>query len=208
MAVAMISDRHQKIGHELLHRQCWNWGRDIIRPEGNLLLKAGFSKHPTPDKEKGSSYYSLEMSNGDRLMLWGFGLLYVTPVKGCVYLNRYEFEPIWFPKKAIREPIWTPSMMPVKQSPPSLTIPIEIVIAAIRYIAGYEEWVLSVCGLEYRLNVLQEWEQPTELLPPQDLPQSWLSLADSMYPMKNEIGKKGLFQILLKLLVPYVTDRA
>ena len=183
MAVSPISGPRRRKGQELLHRQCWNWGRDIVRSEGNLLLEAGFLKRRPPEGEAGSSCYTLALSGGDSLMLWGFGLLYGTPRRGGVYLNRYEFRPVWLPSDTIRGPIWKPDMVPAGQAPPSLRVPVDLTVSAIRCIADYEEWVLARCGLEYRRAVLWQWKGPSghsRQLPPQMLPQAWRTLADAI----------------------------
>ncbi|MYH51124.1 MAG: hypothetical protein F4151_16785 [Gammaproteobacteria bacterium] len=172
-----MSELCRSKGQELLHRQCWNWGRDIVRPEGNLLLEAGFLRRRPPVGEAGSSCYTLAPSDGDRLMLWGFGLLYGTPRRGGVYLNRYEFRPVWLPSERIQGPVWKPDTIPAGQAPPSLRVPVDLTVSAIRRIADYEEWVLARCGLEYRRAVLRQWRGPSEHLPPQTLPQAWRSLA-------------------------------
>ncbi len=113
-------------------------------------------------------------------MLWGFGLLYGTPLKGYVYLNRYQFQPDWLPWAVLHGPIWRPDMIPSGQVPPSLRNPVDLTVTAIRHIADYEEGVLSRCGLEYRRAILHEWEQPFEPPLPQELPQAWRTLADAI----------------------------
>ena len=189
-----VSGPRRRKGQELLHQQCWNWGRDIVRREGNLLLEAGFLKRRPPEGEAGSSCYTLALSNGDSLMLWGFGLLYGTPQKGGVYLNRYAFRPDWLPSETMQGPMWKPDMIPAGQAPPSLHIPVDLTVAAIRRVADYEEWVLARCGLEYRRAVLRQWKQPSGRLPPQTLPHAWRALADAIdgHPRPEPVEKSGL----------------
>ncbi|MCY3599246.1 MAG: hypothetical protein OXN85_04645 [Gemmatimonadetes bacterium] len=175
-----ISGAPLRKGQALLHQQCWHWGRDIVRPEGNLLLDAGFLKRRPPEGEAGSSCYTLELPAGDRLMLWGFGVLYRTTRQGGVYLNRYRFRPVWLPSETIQEPIWQAGMVPAGQRPPSPRVPVDLTVAAIRRIADYEEWVLARCGLEYRRAVLRQWNRPSEQLPPEALPEAWRTLADAI----------------------------
>ena len=170
MAVSRISGANLSKGQELLHRQCWNWGRDIERRDGNLLLEAGFLRTRPPEGVAGSSCYTLALPGSDSLMLWGFGLLYGTPRKGCVFLNRYQFRPRWLPLETLREPIWKPSMIPTAHMPPSPRVPVDLTVAAIRRIADYEEWALARCGLEYRRAVMPEEDRHSERLPPQTLP--------------------------------------
>ena len=176
--MSQISGARLRRGQELLHRQCWNWGRDIVRPDGNLLLEAGFLQRRPPEGEAGSSCYTLALPDRDSLMLWGFGLLYGTPREGCVFLNRYLFRPRWLPLETVQEPIWKPGMIPTAQTPPSPRVPVDLTVAAIRRIADYEEWALARCGLEYRCAILREEDRPAEQLPPQKLPEAWRALAD------------------------------
>ena len=65
MAVSPISGARRRKGQEVLDRQCWNWGRDIVRPEGNLLLEAGFLKRRPHEGEAGSSCYTLTLPERD-----------------------------------------------------------------------------------------------------------------------------------------------
>ena len=185
-----ISGPCRRKGQKLLHQQCWNWGRDILRPEGNLLIEAGYLNRRPPEGEPGSSCYTLALPNGDSLMLWGFGLLYWTPRKGGVYLNRYAFRPDWIPSETIRGPIWKPDMIPAAQAPPSPRMPVDLTVAAIRRVADYEEWVLARCGLEYRRAVLREWRQQSDQLPPQTVPEAWRALADAIngHPHPARVG--------------------
>lgn len=175
-----ISGARRRKGQELLDRQCWNWGRDIERPEGNLLIEAGFLRRRPPAGETGSSCYTLALPDGDSLKLWGFGFLYGTPRKGGVFLNRFQFRPVWLPSERVQKPIWTPDMLPAGQTPPSPRVPVDLTVAAIRRIAEYEEWALARCGLEYRRTVLRQWKRPSKRLPPQALPQAWRALADAI----------------------------
>ena len=175
-----ISGATRRNGQKLLDRQCWNWGRDILRPEGNLLLEAGFLKRRPPEGEVGSSCYTLVLPDGDSLMVWGFGLLYATPRKGVVYLNRYQFRPVWLQSETVQEPIWKPDKIPAAQTPPSPRVPVDLTVVAVRRIADYEEWVLARCGLEYRRAVLRQWKRHSKRLPPEAVPQAWRALADAI----------------------------
>ena len=178
--MSLLTGAPRRKGQALLHQQCWNWGRDIVRPEGNLLLEAGFNRQRPPEGEDGSSCYSLELPADGQLMLWGFGLFYGTSGQGGVYLKRYEFRPEWLPLEAVQEPIWKPAMVPEEQTPPSPRVPLELTAAAARRLADYEEWVLEGCGLEYRCGVLRQWKQAAKALPPQTVPQAWRGVADAI----------------------------
>jgi hypothetical protein len=151
-----------------------------VRSEGNLLLEAGFLKRRPPEGEVGSSCYTLSLPDGERLMLWGFGLFYGTPRQGGVYLNRYQFQPRWLPLETLQEQIWKPDMIPTAQTPPSPRVLVELTVAAVRRIANYEEWVLARCGLEYRCAVLRQWKQASKGVPPQTLPLAWRAVAEAI----------------------------
>ena len=97
-------------------------------------------------------------------MLWGFGLLYGTPRKGGVFLNRFEFRPVWLPSETVQEPMWTPDTIPTGQTPLSPRVPVDLTVAAIRRIAAYEEWALARYGLAYRRAVLRQWKRPSKLI--------------------------------------------
>jgi len=180
MAVSPISGPRRRRGQKLLHQQCWNWGRDILHPEGNLLVEAGYLKRRPPEGEAGTSWYTRSLPDGDSLVLWGFGVLYGTPREGGVYLNRYQFRPVWLPSETLQEPIWKPDMIPTGQTPPSPRMPVDLTVAAIRRIADYEEWALARCGVEYRRAVLRKWNRPSERPSPHTLPQAWRALADAI----------------------------
>ena len=180
MALSPISGPRRRRGQKLLHWQCWIWGRDIVRPEGNLLLEAGYLRRRPPEGEAGTSWYTRSLPDGDSLVLWGFGVLYGTPREGGVYLNRYQFRPVWLPSETVREPIWKADMIPTGQTPPSPRMPVDLTVAAIRRIADYEEWALARCGVEYRRAVLRKWNRPSERPSPQTLPQAWRTLADAI----------------------------
>ncbi len=172
-----MSAATRRLGQRLLHQQCWNWGRDILRPEGNLLLEAGFCRQRAPEGELGSSRYELELADGAVLLLWGFGLYFGEPERGGVYLNRYQFQPEWMPLELVRPLIWRPDMIPQGQKPPSAELPFDLTARVAIQIADYEDWILSRRGLDYRRNVLREWKQAAKGLPPQTLPQSWRDIA-------------------------------
>ena len=64
---------------KLLSQQVWCWGRDIERIEGNWLMEIGFERsEPTFRCENCDSIYSLELSNGKRVILRAFGVFSVS----------------------------------------------------------------------------------------------------------------------------------
>ena len=174
-----IPDDHRRKGQELLHQQCWNWGRDILHPKGNLLLEAGFTRQPPPQGVAGATRYVLRLADAGRWMLWGFGFFYGTPDLGGVYVNRFQFRPQWMDLDAVEKAIWKPDMVPAGELPPDPSVPLKLAASAVRRIADYEDWVLDRCGLPYRRAVLAQWRQDSEM-PPEKLPEAWRALAEQI----------------------------
>ena len=52
-----MGKRVRRLGQSLLTQQCWCWGRDVTRPDGNLLLQYGFTRHRPPGQERGATTY-------------------------------------------------------------------------------------------------------------------------------------------------------
>jgi len=192
MAVRPISDAHRRKGQELLHQQCWNWGRDIRRPEGNLLMEAGFTRQRPPQGVTGATRYVLRLAGAGCWMLWGFGFFYGTPDLGGVYVNRFHFRPRWMGLDAVEEPIWNPDMVPSGELPPDPSVPLKLAASAVRRIADYEDWVLDRCGLPYRRAVLAQWRETTKMAPDR-LPEAWRALAEQIesasWPHLRELSR-------------------
>jgi hypothetical protein len=166
----------------LLHQQCWQWGQDIRRPEGNLLLAYGLERMRPPAGIAGSSTYFVGVAGG-WIRLWGFGLVYAQNGR-AVYLHRYQFEPLLVDPSAAREPIWTPDLLrPIGGWDPQTGA------KALVWIANYERWVLREFGLSYRRSVLWNWHEPAVL--PEQLPAAWETLAWEMERRNWETGASG-----------------
>jgi len=93
----VISDGSAKFGgifRDLamgLNQQMFYWGRDVVHPDGNLLVSAGFQKRPAAALQS-ASCYSLEFSGG-RIELHGSyagwfqentGFLFIRPLARSV----------------------------------------------------------------------------------------------------------------------------
>ena len=129
-------------GAALLNLQCWLWGQDIRRTEGNLLLHYGADRLRPPKDVTGCSQYSFALTGGTALKLWGFGIYVGKPDRGC-YLNRYEF----VPRVAGSDDCWNAeAFRAAPRNPPLQAIP-----EALRWIANYERWVLRETGTAWRL---------------------------------------------------------
>ncbi len=146
-----------KRGEVLLNQQCWCWGKDIVRPEGNLLPEYGFERECPPEGKKGATRYSRRLPSGEMLHLWGFGFWVGCPQHGAIYLNRFVFVPQTTPRKEIRTPVWEASQLCAK---PLLSVKERAAMhwllpLALREISDYERWVLKTFGKEYRHEIVQ-----------------------------------------------------
>jgi len=149
-AAAHLPNRIQRRGQQLLSQQCWLWGRDVKRNDGNLLMAFGFERLRPPEGISGSTQYTLHSSNDFRVRLWGFGM-YFGHDQG-IYVNRYEF----VARTATFKEGW--------QGPNSIgSLPrsrdLHLLAQASGWIAAYESWVLRTAGLSYRQSALQGWKE-------------------------------------------------
>ena len=187
-----ISDAQRRKGQALLHQQCWNWGRDILRPEGNLLVEAGFTRQRPPQGVTGATRYVLRLAGAECWMLWGFGFFYGTPDLGGVYVNRFQFRPRWMGLDAVGGPIWNPDMIPTGEPPPDPSVLLKLAATAVRRIADYEDWTLNRCGLPYRQAVLAQWRADAKIAP-ERLPEAWRVLAGQIesasWPHLSELSR-------------------
>lgn len=165
---ALLPFRVSKRGAALLNLQCWLWGQDIRRTEGNLLLEYGLERLRPPKEVSGCSQYSTRLRDGSLLKLWGFGM-YCGAVEG-VYLNRFSF----VPRTATLQDGWTANLFSQgKRTGVPTCLPL-----ALRWIAGYEEWVLQTAGRQYRLCAAGAG--PDATCASMQLPAAWYGLAEEI----------------------------
>lgn len=95
-------------GAALMHQQCWLWGQDVKRPQENVLLDYGFTRHRAPETEctRGCTGYELLLPDGRAIVLWGFGLFLGDRDLGGMYVKRYGFSPRWLKESRLSLPIW------------------------------------------------------------------------------------------------------
>lgn len=159
-----------KRGCALLHAQCWLWGHDVRRAEGNLLLEQGFERVRAPKNVCGCSQYTLVLEDGLQLRLWGFGLFLGRPRGDAfegLYVNRYAFTP-WY--STLRGDVWEAHRF--KRLPRSTDWP--LLARALRWVEMYEQNVQSAVGPQYREQCLRGW-QDHQLTAP-SLRQGWIEL--------------------------------
>jgi len=161
-------------GIALLHQQCWCWGADIRRAEGNLLLAYGFKRRRPPQPSSGSSRYTLEL-DGAGVHLWGFGAVWQEQ-RAAVFIGRYEFLPTLVPPEALGGDVWTRDQLrsaPVP--PPEWPRALSGLARFCRFNADYERWVRHTVGLAWREQVLAGWSEL--VVPAADFADSWDGMA-------------------------------
>jgi hypothetical protein len=172
----------------LLDQQLWCWGRDIARPEGNVLLGMGFRRHRPPDPRRGhGTLYTATLDGNAEVWLWGFGLLYRDPALGCVFLRRYGFDPVLIdrlPEPAAHRP---EDLGPLTR--PATTTQLAAARALVRgvagWVAGYEHWVAETLGLDYRAGVLDARDKKLGV-PAAAIATSWERLARKAFRCDGE----------------------
>lgn len=176
----------RRAAQQLLAQQCWCWGRDARRAEGNLLLEYGFERRRPPAAEPGATIYSLDTPNAI-LRLWAFGFFWgeagVESGRG-VYVGRFEFAPLWWEgdqaPAAHAPPHLAPRHWPGLRAPRTLIERREtrrMLGAALREFARYEGWVCAGFGAPYRCGCLEAWGPKERFSPPDEVAARWGDLA-------------------------------
>lgn len=174
----LLPARVRRRGESLMHQQCWCWGQDIRRHEGNLLLAHGFSRVRPVEARQGSSRYTLTLAPGRRLTVWGWGLLVADLGLGAVLIGRYAFGPRYSDDWRIGRDAHVPADLS------SLAVPWAadhwrragaLLGLAFRWTADYERWVAATAGAAYRDAVLTAWGHGRDRA--ETLPSAWHRLA-------------------------------
>ncbi|MBM3736134.1 MAG: hypothetical protein FJW39_10140 [Acidobacteria bacterium] len=164
-------------GAELMHQQCWCWGQDVRRPNGNLLLEYGFERSGPPAEVSGSSRYLLDR-DGARIVLWGFGVGYVVEGVGGIYVNRYCFVPRWMGEFAPIDSVWRAEELASLRRPftrREIRRSRRLLQSLMRWIASYERWVEETWGPHYRAGTLVAWNRTS--IPATRMAVEWKLLA-------------------------------
>jgi len=134
----------------LFSKQLYGIGKDILYGN-NLLLRYGFTRQRPPAPDLGSSQYSLA-DRDDRIILWGFGMVFATGNDG-LFLWRHEFEPKLLDASLLPSNIWAPEQLPecaVPETPDETLLTLRLLVKSVRWLEGYEKWIVSTCGQSYR----------------------------------------------------------
>ncbi len=169
-------------GSRLLTQQCWYWGCDVRRPEGNLLLDLGFARTRPPEGVEGSTLYALEPAPGVQLILWSFGVFYGRAGTGGLFLNRFRFEPLLTDQTTLLQEIWQIEQLPNlgRAGDADRARLAGLLCELLRWVIAYEHTVLAVQGLAYREACLAQWSRQKLGLPAHALVPAWQTLAEEI----------------------------
>lgn len=141
-------------------------GSDIRYGEGNLLLTYGFWRDRAPAPHIGSNMYSFHPSPGQLVALWGWGLFYGDTSLGGLFIGRNGFAPMITSTATLPTPLFSSGDLPSLRVPTTETeyqLVGRLTGNALRWVAGYEAWVLPIVGESHRLACLAEWrKRPVE----------------------------------------------
>ncbi len=187
----------RRTGTVLFDQQMWCWGRDVVRPEGNLLIAYGFTRcgreselFPRerwisagggPEQRVSTSGYVLRPSETVPpywVGLWGWGMLYGTSRTPTLFLRRFTFEPRLLSLTSPPTSTVDPDDLQADTLPPHANQRSELrslFAAALRWIAEYERWVEQTVGFAYRHRCVQQWFKKG--IPAQEMTATWEQLA-------------------------------
>lgn len=164
----------RRFAEQLMTQQLWCWGRDIRSPVGNLLLMRGFERFREPGKGSGgATCYRLD-EDGLHLALWGFGIFIGHRRDGGLFVDRYEFSPVWAPFDSIAIGIHHPKDLPAMKRPSTgrqWQMAHRLCHRLFEWLTIYEEWVIGVAGAEHRRRCVRTWLHP--FLAAEDMSAAW-----------------------------------
>lgn len=136
--------------------QMWLWGRDVLRPEGNLLITQGLTRVPPSDLQRGRTFYRLK-SQGESVSLWGWGMFYGIEGLGGLFLNRHRFQLLWTDQAVLSTEVSKFEDLRDFCSPNSYsqrTACHSLLRKGLRWIAEYERSVAATTRTGYRRDCL------------------------------------------------------
>jgi hypothetical protein len=162
----------RRIGASLLDQQFFCWGEDIKNTEGNLLLEYGMQRERPAVATTPCSRYTLGLSSGRRLTLWGFGLCLWDRDRGGLFLPRSRFAPQQLAADADPTDVWTvhDSLATCSTSADSARLSV-LVAEVFSIIADYEEFVPRSRGTRWRESIVQRWWKRT--VPAAEIAPTW-----------------------------------
>lgn len=168
----------------LLNQQCWCWGQDVLRKQGNWLLHLGFERLAAEsDLKEHGSIYQRQIAGGGTVLLRGFGVLLGHRDRGGVFLPRFDPAPVYSSE-------WPPTPLPWRIA--SLSQWAEpaaegreqceaLLVELLSWISNYEQQVNEQLGAAYREQTLRKWDGGlTAVIPGRQYAAEWRSLINDL----------------------------
>ena len=174
----LIHPNVRKLAADLLNQQLWCWGQDIQYPSGNILLQHGFMRERPPASEQGSTAYTLRLTDGQTVTIWGFGLFCGQEKKGGVFIKRFGFAPKYSRAAELMMPVWSTAQLPELRTPSSpgeCATSRDLLVCALNWISRYERWVIDALGIDYRKQCIKAWDKA--VVPAEWTATEWLRIA-------------------------------
>lgn len=141
-----------------LYLQMYYWGRDVLHPDGNLLVEYGFRRY-AKEGVHGTSRYQHAWHDGvielhGHVAGWyrpeGEGMIFVRQRRACQLCG--EAKPV-VPGCYAKASIWTPRN---REEWGTLA---NNAARVLDWLCGYEGWVLKRCGPRWRQEQFHEYRQ-------------------------------------------------
>lgn len=180
-ATEIFTAEIESFGELLLHHQCWFFGRDVLHPSGNLLIRYGFERCGVPDGSAGSNCYRLRGEEPIEINLWGWGVFFGNTSVGGIFIKRYDFRPRLFSVGKLNAPVFQSAELPPNRSPREafqVKTARHLTIDFIRWILRYEDWIAETCGAKWRRKNLRDWEKSA--FPARKIKTNWQELKNKI----------------------------
>lgn len=162
----------------LLVQQCWLWGRDVRRAEGNLLVEYGFERAVPAQREWGSSCYTYVVPTGETVRLWSFGVMYSDEARGGVLLQKTSAVPLLVAPRYALAPAWRREHIATAREPrfpADARRMLSLFPSMLAWIGAYEQWVVDTLGADYRRDCIEAC--PDRCCDPTEIPAKWWEAA-------------------------------
>ena len=191
-----------RFGDQLMSQQVWCWGRDVQSPDGNLLMHYGFERHRDSDDADRSTCYRWDRDEL-HVSLWGFGMFFGSRELGGLYLDRFDFCPVWAPIESLSLNVHWPDELPVFARPRGMSQwqrARKLWKQSLFWIADYESWVRKSVGIRYRRHCVETWLRP--FVRPEKNVAAWRFLGRQDWQQKTQTLSKTLQQYTIPTLSP------
>jgi len=170
---------------DLFNQQCWCWGRDVLRPEGNWLIELGFEQlKPPPEQTDCSiSVYQLSLPGGRCIVLRGFGAFFGDRELGGIFVTRGKFSPKYMSQPTLDCPPWSETDLPTPQpiTQANRQFRRQLTLGLFDWIYHYETEVILRLGLSYREMTLFSWSgRKRTAFPAPQFADTWRELSQSI----------------------------